>query len=57
MYRWDGAKWIKGVEPLPFEFAIDGVPDTGRAVWGGEAYFFGGMHSIKVAIYNPLYDW
>jgi hypothetical protein len=57
MYRWDGAKWIKGVEPLPFEFSIDGVPDTGRAVWGGEAYFFGGTHSDRVAIYNPLYDW
>jgi hypothetical protein len=57
MYRWDGSTWVKGAVPLPFGPRIDGVPDTGRAVWNGEAYLFGGIHSIEVVIYNPRYDW
>ena len=57
MHHWDGTRWVRGTVPLPFVPKLDGVPDSARAVWNGEAYFFGGIHSIAVVIYNPLYDW
>jgi hypothetical protein len=57
MYRWDGAAWVRGTVPLPFVPFLNGVPNSGRVVSNGEAYFFGGINAVDVVIYDPLYDW